>query len=170
MIKMISSMLLLFSLSPIWPLGPNPLPGDPFVIVNKEKNEAAFIRENRVQTVIHVATGRTEELTPEGLFTITVKAKEPYYRRKDIAGGDPKNPLGTRWIGFDAEETDGRIYGLHGTNNPDSIGKYVSEGCIRLQNEAIESLYNHIPLGTKILVTSSPKSFEELAVEFGAIE
>lgn len=170
MIKFISSMLLYFTLSPIWPLGPNPLPGDPFLIVNKESNEAAFINENRVKTVLHVATGRTKELTPEGLFTVTVKAKDPYYRRKDIAGGDPLNPLGTRWIGFDADETDGRIYGLHGTNNPDSIGKYVSQGCIRMQNEAVESLYDQVPLGTKVLVTSSSQSFEELAIEYGAIK
>lgn len=162
-------MLLLFTLSPIWPLGPT-LPGDPFIIVNKASNEAAYIHHNRVQTVIRVATGKTEELTPEGLFTITVKAKNPYYRSKDIPGGDPENPLGTRWIGFDAEETDGRIYGLHGTNNPSSIGHYVSQGCIRLQNEAVESLYDYIPLGTKILVTTTEKSFEELGQEYGAIE
>lgn len=163
-------MVLFFTLSPIWPLGPNPLPGDPFLIVNKKSNEAAFIHENRVQTVIKVATGKTEDLTPEGFFTITVKAKDPYYRKKDIPGGDPNNPLGTRWIGFNAEDTDGRIYGLHGTNKPDSIGKYVSEGCIRLQSEAIESLFDYVPLGTKILVTTSPKSFEELGKEYGAIK
>lgn len=162
--------ILLFTLSPIWPLGPNPIPGDPFIIVNKENNEAAFIDDNRVQTVISVATGRNKDLTPEGLFTITVKAKDPYYRKKDIPGGDPNNPLGTRWIGFDAADTDGRIYGLHGTNQPDSIGKYVSEGCIRMQSEAIESLYDFIPVGTKILVTTSSKTFEELAVEYGAIK
>jgi lipoprotein-anchoring transpeptidase ErfK/SrfK len=170
MVKLISSLLLAFTLSPIWPLGPNPLPGDPFIIVNKEINEAAFIHENRVQTVIHVATGMTKDLTPEGFFTITVKAKDPYYRKKDIVGGDPENPLGTRWIGFNAGDTDGRIYGLHGTNRPDSIGHYVSQGCIRMQNEAVESLYEYVPIGTKILVTSSPKSFEELAIEYSAIK
>lgn len=170
MIKLISALIMAFTISPIWPLGPNPLPGDPFVIVNKQTNELGFINENRVQTVVHVATGMTEELTPEGLFNITVKAKDPYYRKKDIKGGDPNNPLGSRWIGFDAAETDGRIYGLHGTNNPDSIGRYVSLGCIRLQNEAIESLYEYIPLGTKILVISSPNSFEQIARDYGAIK
>ena len=155
--------------SPIWPLGPNPLPGDPFIIVNKQTNEVALINENRVQTVVSAATGKTEDLTPEGLFTITVKAPDPYYRKKDIPGGDPKNPLGSRWIGFDAENTDGRIYGIHGTNDPSSIGKKISQGCIRLQNEAVQSLYDYIPLGTKILVTSSSKSFLELGREQGAI-
>jgi lipoprotein-anchoring transpeptidase ErfK/SrfK len=170
MFKAFSALVLSFILSPIWPLGPNPLPGDPFVIVNKKTNEMAYVNENRIQTVVSVATGKTEELTPEGIFTITVKAKDPYYRKKDIPGGDPQNPLGTRWIGFDAEGTDGRIYGFHGTNQPESIGKNVSLGCIRLQNEAIESLYDYIPIGTKIVVTSSNKSFEDLAKEHGALD
>jgi lipoprotein-anchoring transpeptidase ErfK/SrfK len=169
MLKAFSALVFTFFISPIWPLGPNPLPGYPFVIVNKTTNEMAFVNENRIQTVLTVATGKTEELTPEGIFTITVKAPNPYYRKKDIPGGSPENPLGTRWIGFDAEETDGRIYGLHGTNQPESIGKNVSNGCIRLQNEAIESLYDLIPLGTKIVVVKSKKSFEEIAREHHAL-
>ncbi|MBT2656500.1 L,D-transpeptidase [Bacillus sp. ISL-18] len=159
-----------FFLSPLWPLGANPMVGDPFVIVNKTNNELALINDNKVQTIVSVGTGKTQGLTPEGLFTITVKAKNPYYRKKNIPGGSPKNPLGARWIGFDAKGTDGRIYGIHGTNQPASIGKYVSHGCIRTQNEVVSSLFPLIPLGTKILVTSSNKSFEILAKENGAIK
>lgn len=165
----ISILLAAIFFSPIWPLGPNPLPGDPFVIVNKQTNEVALINENRVQTIVSAATGKTEDLTPEGLFTVTVKAQNPYYRKKDIPGGNPENPLGSRWIGFDAENTDGRTYGIHGTNDPSSIGKKISQGCVRLQNEAVASLYEYIPLGTKILITSSSKSFIELGMEQGAI-
>jgi lipoprotein-anchoring transpeptidase ErfK/SrfK len=170
MLQLISTLFLAFSISPIWPLGVNPLPGDPFLIVNKTTNEVAFIHDNKVQSVSSAGTGKTEDLTPEGLFTITVKAKNPYYRKKNIQGGTVQNPLGTRWMGFDAEGTDGRIYGLHGTNNPYSIGHYVSNGCIRLQNKTIESLYTRIPLGTKILIQSSSKSFEDLAIEYGAMK
>ena len=170
MLQLISTLFLAFSISPIWPLGVNPLPGDPFLIVNKTTNEVAFIHDNKVQSISSAGTGKTEDLTPEGLFTITVKAKNPYYRKRNIEGGTAQNPLGTRWMGFDAEGTDGRIYGLHGTNNPHLIGRYVSNGCIRLQNETIESLYTQIPLGTKILIQSSSKSFEELAIEYGAIK
>lgn len=169
MVSFLLALFVAFSSNPIWPLGENPLPGDPFLIVNKSTNEVAFINENRVQTVVSAATGKTEELTPEGLFTVTVKAKNPYYRKSNINGGDPENPLGTRWIGFDANETDGRMYGLHGTNNPNTIGKYVSKGCVRLQNEAIESLYDFIPLGTKVLVTTTNESYESIAKEYGAM-
>lgn len=167
--RFISILFFALSFSPLWPLGSNPLPGDPFIIVNKQFNEVAFINDNRVQTVVSAATGKTKDLTPEGLFTITVKAPDPYYRKKDIPGGDPDNPLGSRWLGFDAENTDGRTFGIHGTNDPTSIGKKISQGCIRLQNEAVESLYDYIPLGTKVLVTSSTKSFIDLARENGAI-
>ncbi|MCF2649796.1 L,D-transpeptidase [Niallia circulans] len=167
MLKLILSIFL--TVSPIWPLGQNPLPGDSFVIINKKTNQLSIIDENRVQTIISVSTGKTEDLTPDGLFTITVKAVEPYYRKKNIAGGHEDNPLGTRWIGFDAKNTDGRIYGIHGTNNPGTIGNYVSNGCVRMQNEAVESIYDLIPLGTKVLITKSDKSFEELAKEYGAI-
>lgn len=169
MLKFISTVLLALVFSPIWPLGPNPLPGDPFIIVNKKTNEVALINNNKVQTVMAAATGMTEDLTPEGFFTITVKAVEPYYRKKDIKGGDPNNPLGTRWIGFDAAETDGRIYGIHGTNDPSSIGKYVSQGCIRMQNEAVESLFDIVPIGTKILVITSSENYEQIGRAYGAI-
>ncbi|WP_445493188.1 L,D-transpeptidase [Niallia sp. 03133] len=166
MLKLLSMLLFI---SPIWPLGSNPLQGDPFIIINKRTNELSIVNENRVQTTISVGTGKTEEMTPEGVFTITVKAINPYYRKKNIQGGHPKNPLGTRWIGFDAKGTDGRTYGIHGTNNPASIGEYVSQGCIRMQNESIQTIFDSIPLGTKVLVINSNKSTEQLGKEFGAI-
>jgi lipoprotein-anchoring transpeptidase ErfK/SrfK len=118
---------------------------EPLVIVNKAINQAAFIKGDNIIKVVDAASGKTEELTPEGLFTVIVKAKNPYYRKKDIEGGSPENPLGTRWIGFDARETDGRIYGIHGTNQSSSIGQYVTNGCIRLSNENVEWLYENVP-------------------------
>lgn len=167
--NIILSLILLSIFSPVWPLGTNPVVGDPFIIVNKENNKAVFIDEGQIQSVFPISTGKEPGFTPEGKFTVVVKAKNPYYRRKDIQGGDPENPLGTRWIGFDARETDGRIYGLHGTNNERSIGKYVTEGCVRFHSEAIERLYDQVPLGTKVLVVKTTKSFEELARQEGAI-
>ena len=155
--------------SVLFPLGEHPHPGDPFIIVNKKSNELAFINEDAIKRVRTVATGRSMELTPEGTFTIIVKAEKPYYRKKNIEGGSEDNPLGTRWIGFDAENTDGRTYGLHGTNQPNSIGKYTTSGCIRLLNGQIEALFDDVPIGTKILIISSTESFEDLAKKSGAI-
>ncbi|MGM0846081.1 MAG: L,D-transpeptidase [Bacillota bacterium] len=155
--------------SPIWPLGKNPLPGDPFLIVNKQTNEIAFIQGEQIRDEFSAATGKTDDLTPQGLFTIIIKAENPYYRKLNIQGGDPNNPLGTRWMGFDAKGTDGRIYGIHGTNHPDSIGKYISNGCIRMHNAEVEALFDKVPSGTKVLIVKSGKSFEDLAVEHGAM-
>jgi lipoprotein-anchoring transpeptidase ErfK/SrfK len=51
-----------------------------------------------------------------------------------VPGSTPENPLGTRWIGF---WTDGEnSIGFHGTPNPESVGKAVSHGCVRMYNEA----------------------------------
>ncbi|MGM9923891.1 MAG: L,D-transpeptidase [Bacillus sp. (in: firmicutes)] len=142
---------------------------NPFIIVNKANNKLAFIKDGKVVEIFPVGTGKSNDLTPEGLFTIIVKAKNPYYRKKNIPGGDPRNPLGTRWIGFNALGTDGRTYGVHGTNEPWSVGKYISNGCIRMKKSDVERLYELIPLQTKILITLSSKSFKELAKEYGAI-
>lgn len=164
-----SHLFLILMFSPLWPIGPNPLPGDPFVIVNKRTNELTFIDNREIQQVVHVATGKTDSLTPEGMFTVVVKAENPYYRKKDIPGGKKNNPLGTRWIGFDAKETDGRIYGIHGTNDPESIGHYVSNGCIRLKNDHVEALFDRIPIGTKILIVSTDKSTKQLAKKYDVL-
>lgn len=168
--KLLSVMLSLLVVSPIWPLGQNPTYGDPFIIVNKATNQLAFIDEGEIKNIYPAATGTTEKLTPEGKFTITVKAKDPYYRKKDIPGGTNENPLGTRWIGFDALETDGRTYGIHGNNNPKSIGKYITQGCIRLYEKDIQDLYEQVPIGTTVVILTTDSSFEEIARKYGAIK
>ena len=155
--------------SPIWPIGENPLVGDPYIIIKKTTNELAYIYEGEVRQTYEVSTGKIDAQTPEGEHTIVVKAVEPYYRKQDIEGGNKKNPLGSRWIGLDAEETDGRIFGIHGTNNPSSIGEHITAGCIRMYNEDVEVLFHEVPLGMKVLVTSSEETFEELGIKAGAI-
>ncbi|MCF6137807.1 L,D-transpeptidase [Pseudalkalibacillus berkeleyi] len=159
----------LLVVSPIWPLGNNPLPGDPFLIVNKSDNTYAYFSGGNIEREGSVATGKRLTLTPEGEFTVIVKAENPYYRKKDIPGGDPDNPLGSRWIGFDAKGTDGRIYGLHGTNNPDVIGHFITAGCVRFQEKEIQWLYDHVPLGMKVIVVRSQHSFEEIAQSRGLL-
>lgn len=165
-LKLLLSFLLI---SPIWPLGQNPIVGDPFLIVNKQTNKLAFINDGKIQKIYTVATGKEDDLTPVGKYTVTVKAVNPYYRRKNIQGGAKENPLGTRWIGFDALGTDGRIYGVHGNNNPDSIGRYITNGCVRMFNNEVEEIFSQIPIGTQILIVSSNQSFLKLGQQYGAI-
>ena len=72
-------------------------------------------------------------------------ARQPYLPRW-VSGG-PGNPLGARalYLGH----TD---YRIHGTNDPSTIGKHVSSGCIRLRNEDVSDLYGRIGVGTKVVV------------------
>ncbi|MGY4690216.1 L,D-transpeptidase [Salibacterium sp. K-3] len=161
--------LMLAVFSVLWPLNPVPDAGDPYIIINKAANKLAFVHEGTIQKQYPVATGKKEELTPEGEFTIIVKAVRPYYRRLDIKGGDPENPLGSRWIGFDAERTNGRVYGIHGTNRPASIGKYVSNGCVRMKNEDVNELFEKVENGVKVWIESSPESMETIAEKRGIL-
>ncbi|MDF2607417.1 MAG: L,D-transpeptidase [Bacillales bacterium] len=153
---------LIISFSSMWPIG-NSYYRDEFIIINKKTNGLVFIDDGKIVFAKTVATGKTSDLTPEGEFLVTVKAVNPYDRRRNIAGGDVLNPLGSRWIGFDALNTDGRIYGIHGTNVPWSIGSYASNGCIRMLNNEVENLYNLVPVGTKVIIVNTDMSFEEIA-------
>jgi lipoprotein-anchoring transpeptidase ErfK/SrfK len=72
-------------------------------------------------------------------------ARQPYLPRW-VAGG-PGNPLGAR-----AMYLKGTLYRIHGTNDPSSIGKRMSSGCIRMLNEDAIDLYNRVHIGTKVVV------------------
>ncbi|WP_027407712.1 L,D-transpeptidase [Anoxybacteroides tepidamans] len=163
---LIALMLCYFS---FWPAAASAA-SKPLIIINKAVNQLAFVQNGKIESIYPVATGVTTTLTPEGLFTVKVKAKNPYYRKKNIPGGAPNNPLGTRWIGFDANGTDGRTYGIHGTNNPQSIGKYITQGCVRMHNRNVEALYEKVPTGAKVLIVRSNESFAALAKRHGALQ
>jgi lipoprotein-anchoring transpeptidase ErfK/SrfK len=64
-----------------------------------------------------------------------------------IPGGAPNNPMGEAVLGLDRGN-----YAIHGTNNPASIGRYVSHGCIRMYNQDIVDLYGRVPVGTPVYV------------------
>ena len=98
---------------------------------------------------LRVGLGENDS-TPTGEWKITDKVVNPtYYNPRDdgpriIAADDPKNPLGERWIALEgvAGQAVGKAsYGIHGTIEPDSIGKRQSLGCIRLADGDIELVY-----------------------------
>jgi lipoprotein-anchoring transpeptidase ErfK/SrfK len=76
-------------------------------------------------------------------------ARQPYLPRF-VAGG-PGNPLGAR-----AMYLGGSVYRIHGTNDPTTIGKFVSSGCIRMTNTDVQDLFGRVDVGTKVVVL--PKS------------
>ena len=168
--NMLPSLLFLIHLiSPIWPLGQNPLPGDPFIIINKQTNELFFYEDEKEILHYSVATGRETKDTPIGLYTIVTKFKDPEYSSKRIPSKNPENPLGTRWMGFDARKTNGRVYGIHGTNKEDTIGKHISHGCIRMKNKEAERLFTRVPFGTKVYIYSGKEPPLHYAKLHGAV-
>jgi lipoprotein-anchoring transpeptidase ErfK/SrfK len=72
-------------------------------------------------------------------------ARQPYLPRF-VAGG-PGNPLGARAMYLGSSE-----YRIHGTNDPTTIGKFVSSGCIRMTNEDVTDLFSRVNIGAKVVV------------------
>jgi lipoprotein-anchoring transpeptidase ErfK/SrfK len=65
--------------------------------------------------------------------------------------GGPDNPLGARALYLHANGQD-TLYRIHGTNDPQSIGKAMSSGCIRMLNEDVADLFERVPVGAKVVV------------------
>lgn len=114
-----------------------------------------------------MGTGRKPSYTPEGKFKVVNKIKNRPYYTLNIPGGDPRNPLGNRWIGLNARETWGTTYAIHGNNNPKSIGGYVSSGCIRMYDDEVEWLYKQVKVNTTVIITTSKKPFNSIATANG---
>jgi lipoprotein-anchoring transpeptidase ErfK/SrfK len=72
-------------------------------------------------------------------------ARQPYLPR--FMAGGPGNPLGARAMYLGTSE-----YRIHGTNDPTTIGKFVSSGCIRLTNQDVEDLFSRVDVGTRVVV------------------
>lgn len=112
-----------------------------------------------------VGVGR-EGFTWSGTQTVTRKAewpdwhppaemiaRQPYLPR--FMAGGPGNPLGARAMYLGSS-----VYRIHGTNDPSTIGKFVSSGCIRLTNEDVADLFSRVDVGTKVVVlpkTGAPR-------------
>lgn len=106
------------------------------ITVNISTRTLTLYRNGQWVKSYPVAVGKPSTPTPKGTFTIINKAVNP--------GG----PFGSRWMGLSKPH-----YGIHGTNNPSSIGKAVSNGCIRMYNKDVNELYNLVPIGTVVKIT-----------------
>jgi lipoprotein-anchoring transpeptidase ErfK/SrfK len=123
-----------------------------------------------------VGVGR-EGFTWSGVQTISRKAewpdwhpptemiaRQPYLPR--FMAGGPGNPLGARAMYLGSS-----VYRIHGTNDPSTIGKFVSSGCIRLTNEDVADLFSRVDVGTRVVVLpkSAPR-FEAKGLEAKGLE
>lgn len=104
-----------------------------------------------------IAVGRMVTPSSFGEYRIINRVVNPtwYPEGRDPVPPGPANPVGSRWLGI---SLDG--YGIHGTNDPGSIGKAVSKGCIRMRNEDVEELTELVRIGTPVRL-----AYETIVVE-----
>ena len=133
----------------------------PVIVVSLEDRKLALVEDGQVKRVYTVAVGKPSTPSPEGTFSIQRRVKNPTYRHdgKTVLPG-PGNPVGTRWMGLNT-----RGYGIHGTNEPRSIGKAASHGCIRMVQADLEELYELIAVGDTVELVG--RRNEETAALFG---
>lgn len=120
----------------------------PTITVDVSRRRLYFVLGEKRKTY-PVAVGKPSTPTPIGNWTITEKAVNP--------GG----PFGARWMRLSVPWGG---YGIHGTNNPKSIGKAVSHGCIRMYNEDVIEIYPLTPIGTPVNIVGKVETSGLLTV------
>jgi lipoprotein-anchoring transpeptidase ErfK/SrfK len=128
----------------------------PVIVIHRGSNRLALFKGEQPWRSFRVATGQAQYPTPTGSFRIVVMQKNPWWRpppdsdwargAKPIPPG-PGNPLGTRWMGLSAP-----LVGMHGTPDSASIGYSASHGCIRMLIPDAVWLFDHVRIGTPVLI------------------
>ena len=131
------------------------------IVVSLEDRKLALVEDGQVKKIYPVAVGKPSTPSPEGTFTIARRVANPTYHHdgKTVLPG-PHNPVGTRWMGLST-----RGYGIHGTNEPNSIGKAASHGCIRMAKADLEEFYELVAVGDTVELIGQRN--EETAKLFG---
>lgn len=130
-------------------------PGD--IIVNTRENRLYYVLGGGQAVMFRVATAK-KGFEWRGTHQVSSKVKWPDWRPPTVMrkrrpelpaymAGGPENPLGARAIYLGSS-----LYRIHGTNEPASIGKPASSGCIRMLNEDVSELYRHVKLGARVTV------------------
>jgi hypothetical protein len=148
-------LVLLFLLSLILPVFSY---GDTEIRINVPSRTLQLYKSGKLIKEYPVGVGSAKAtMTPPGRYKVDQKILNPIWEHPYKAPGESrigsgeKNPLGTRWIGFHAEGSG--VYGIHGTNQPGSVGHFVSHGCVRMHNNEVEDLFEIVETGTPVVVT-----------------
>jgi len=129
------------------------------VIVIRRESKSLYLYDGRkLVRRLGVATGQSRYPTPLGTFAVVDKQYNPWWYppSSDWAKGlkpvppGPGNPLGTRWMGLT-----GGLVGIHGTPDAASIGYSASHGCIRMRIPDAEWLFEHIDVGTPVVIVAA---------------
>ena len=118
------------------------------IVVSIPDRKLALIENGIVVKVYRVAVGRRATPSPTGMFFIADRVKNPTYYRPGVVIPPGKwNPVGTRWMGLSIAG-----YGIHGTDEPRSIGHRASHGCIRMLDRDAQDLYARVRVGDEVLL------------------
>jgi lipoprotein-anchoring transpeptidase ErfK/SrfK len=135
------------------------------VVVDPRNRFLYLVEDSRFARRYGVGVGRAG-LAFKGRAVVGRKAEWPWWRPTDnmirrlpwkyarYAGGvpgGPRNPLGARALYLYRDGVD-TMYRIHGTTEPWSIGRAVSNGCIRMINDHVIELYNRVPIGAPVVV------------------
>ncbi|TGA99443.1 L,D-transpeptidase [Sporolactobacillus shoreae] len=106
-----------------------------WIDISTSRHQLKLFDGDRLIKTYSIAVGKMLSPTPSGTYTIINKQRHP--------GG----PFGVLWMGLSKPH-----YGIHGTNNPASIGRDVSKGCIRMFNYDVLELSAAVPIGTRVQI------------------
>ena len=132
-----------------------------WILVSIPDRKLALFANGKVVRIYRVAVGKTSTPSPVGEFKIVNRVTNPtYYHKGQVIGAGNRNPVGTRWMGLSAKG-----YGIHGTNQPKSIGKAASTGCIRMGKRDLEELFAIVNVGDTVQIRAERD--EQIAAVFG---
>ena len=118
------------------------------ILVSIPDRKLAVIEQGKLIRSFPVSVGASISPSPTGEFTIVHRLANPtYYHPGVVIPPGSDNPIGPRWIGLSQHG-----YGIHGTNQPESIGHAASHGCIRLRNRDIKQLFDMVRVGDVVQI------------------
>ncbi len=123
------------------------LPGPFHAVVDLRTHYLTLFLEKRFAGRFPIGVG-SDQAAPEGDYVVKDKTPNPTYYGPDrvVDPSDPSNPLGKYWIGL------GNQFGIHGTNDPQSIGRADARGCIRLNPRDIEDVYDMMTVESHVRI------------------
>jgi hypothetical protein len=127
----------------------------PHMLVALDAHWAFFMFGEEIANAWEIGVGKTGNETRPGTYVVGDKTTEPMWFRpghEPVPFGDPENPLGTRWIAWRSSDGSATGLGFHGTKEPESVGKDLSQGCVRMLNRDVEELYEILPKDAAIVV------------------
>ncbi len=128
-----------------------------YITIDRSNFKLRYYRNLKEEKTYPIAVGQVGFETPPGVYPVENKAVDPAWHVPNsawagdlagqvIPGGAPNNPLVARWLGI------GGGRGIHGTNQPQSIGTKASHGCIRMLVDDVKELYDKVDVATPVYI------------------